>query len=73
MLTGYALGDCKALMFTQISPRAADLRETLCSLNFASRVQGVKNGPARKHTNHTEFYKYKQMVDTHVIYVSFKQ
>lgn len=32
-------GDCKALMFLQISPNPADVGETLCSLNFASRVR----------------------------------
>ncbi|WCJ43156.1 Kinesin-like protein KIN-14S [Euphorbia peplus] len=56
-------GDCKALMFVQISPSDADLGETLCSLNFASRVRGIENGPARKHTDHTEVFKYKQMAE----------
>ncbi|PWA81098.1 hypothetical protein CTI12_AA189790 [Artemisia annua] len=32
-------GDCKTLIFVQISPSSADLRETVCSLNFASRVR----------------------------------
>ncbi|KAJ0561216.1 putative minus-end-directed kinesin ATPase [Helianthus annuus] len=44
-------GDCKTLMFVQISPSSADLGETICSLNFASRVRGVEHGPARKQTD----------------------
>lgn len=49
-------------MFVQISPSAADLGETLCSLNFASRVRGVEHGPARKQADATELLKYKQLV-----------
>ncbi|KAG5044300.1 hypothetical protein JHK87_008215 [Glycine soja] len=56
-------GDCKTLMFVQISPSAADLTETLCSLNFAARVRGIESGPARKQTDLTELNKYKQMVE----------
>ncbi|KAG4913930.1 hypothetical protein AAZX31_19G221100 [Glycine max] len=56
-------GDCKTLMFVQISPGAADLTETLCSLNFATRVRGIESGPARKQTDLTELNKYKQMVE----------
>ncbi|VFQ69089.1 unnamed protein product [Cuscuta campestris] len=56
-------GDCKTLMFVQISPCAADLGETLCSLNFASRVRGVEHGPARRQTDFTELNKYKQMAE----------
>ncbi|KAL2345692.1 hypothetical protein Fmac_006977 [Flemingia macrophylla] len=56
-------GDCKTLMFVQISPSARDSTETLCSLNFATRVRGIESGPARKQTDHTELYKYKQMVE----------
>lgn len=55
-------GDCKTVMFVQISPSAADLGETLCSLNFASRVRGIESGPARKQADHSELFKYKQMV-----------
>lgn len=61
-LTSNAGGDCKTLMFVQVSPNAADLGETLCSLNFASRVRGVEHGPARKQADLTELHKYKQMV-----------
>lgn len=49
-------------MFVQISPSAADVGETLCSLNFASRARGVENGPARKQGDVAELFKYKQMV-----------
>lgn len=49
-------------MFVQVSPSAADLGETLCSLNFASRVRGIENGPARKQADISELFKYKQMV-----------
>ncbi|KAI7741670.1 hypothetical protein M8C21_005368 [Ambrosia artemisiifolia] len=55
-------GDCKTLMFVQISPSSADLGETICSLNFASRVRGIEHGPARKQTDITELFKYKQLV-----------
>ncbi|XP_058077674.1 kinesin-like protein KIN-14S isoform X2 [Magnolia sinica] len=56
-------GDCKTLMFVQISPSATDLGETLCSLNFASRVRGIEHGPARKQSDPMEFFKYKQMAE----------
>ncbi len=49
-------------MFVHISPSAADLGETLCSLNFASRVRGIESGPARKQVDVNELFKYKQMV-----------
>ncbi|KAK4427663.1 Kinesin-like protein KIN-14S [Sesamum alatum] len=63
MLQSSLGGDCKTLMFVQISPNAADLGETLCSLNFASRVRGVEHGPARRQTDHTELLKYKQLAE----------
>ncbi|XP_062084738.1 kinesin-like protein KIN-14S [Humulus lupulus] len=56
-------GDCKTLMFVQISPSSSDLGETVCSLNFASRVRGIESGPARKHADVTELLKYKQMAE----------
>ncbi|KAI3975784.1 hypothetical protein MKX01_023210, partial [Papaver californicum] len=56
-------GDCKTLMFVQISPSSADSGETLCSLNFASRVRGIEHGPARKQSDPTELFKYKQMAE----------
>ncbi|KAG9144365.1 hypothetical protein Leryth_025071 [Lithospermum erythrorhizon] len=56
-------GDCKTLMFVQVSPSSADLGETLCSLNFAIRVRGVEHGPARKQTDVSELLKYKQLAE----------
>lgn len=56
-------GDSKTLMFVQISPNENDISETLCSLNFASRVRGIELGPARKQFDSTELVKYKQMVE----------
>lgn len=55
-------GDSKTLMFIQISPNESDLSETLCSLNFASRVRGIELGPAKKQLDTTELLKYKQTV-----------
>ncbi|TYJ12262.1 hypothetical protein E1A91_A11G337600v1 [Gossypium mustelinum] len=63
MLQSSLGGDCKTVMFVQISPSSADLGETLCSLNFASRVRGIESGPARKQVDLTELYKYKQMAE----------
>ncbi|CAL5414374.1 unnamed protein product [Camellia sinensis] len=60
---GSLAGDCKTLMYVQISPSAADLGETLCSLNFASRVRGMEHGPARKQADLTELVKYKQLAE----------
>ncbi|GKV20670.1 hypothetical protein SLEP1_g30758 [Rubroshorea leprosula] len=63
MLQSSLGGDCKTLMFVQISPSTADLGETLCSLNFASRVRGIESGPARKQADPIEILKYKQMAE----------
>ncbi|KAL0005919.1 hypothetical protein SO802_013480 [Lithocarpus litseifolius] len=63
MLQSSLGGDCKTLMFVQISPNSADLGETLCSLNFASRVRGIESGPARKQADLSELFKYKQMAE----------
>ncbi|KAJ6413976.1 hypothetical protein OIU84_006727 [Salix udensis] len=63
MLQSSLGGDCKTLMFVQISPSATDLGETLCSLNFGSRVRGIESGPARKQADLSELFKYKQMVE----------
>ncbi|WRX23731.1 Kinesin motor domain - like 10 [Theobroma cacao] len=63
MLQSSLGGDCKTLMFVQISPSDADLGETICSLNFASRVRGIEGGPARKQVDLSELYKYKQMAE----------
>ncbi|WJX85421.1 Kinesin-like protein KIN-14S, variant 2 [Trifolium repens] len=56
-------GDCKTLMFVQISPSSVDLTETLCSLNFATRVRGIESGPARKQVDLAELMKYKQLAE----------
>ncbi|XAR49116.1 Minus-end-directed kinesin ATPase [Bertholletia excelsa] len=63
MLQSSLGGDCKTLMFVQISPSTADLGETLCSLNFASRVRGVEHGAARKQADLSELFKYKQLAE----------
>lgn len=49
-------------MFVQISPNENDLSETICSLNFASRVRGIELGPAKRQLDPTELLKYKQLV-----------
>ncbi|XP_078446979.1 kinesin-like protein KIN-14S [Wolffia australiana] len=56
-------GDCKTLMIVQISPSSADVGETLCSLNFATRVRGIEQGPARKQVDPAESFKLKQMAE----------
>ncbi|XP_059652445.1 kinesin-like protein KIN-14S [Cornus florida] len=63
MLQSSLGGDCKTLMFVQISPSASDLGETLCSLNFASRVRGIEHGAARKQADLTELFKYRQLAE----------
>lgn len=55
-------GDSKTLMFVQISPNENDLGETLCSLNFGSRVRGIELGPAQRLLDTAELLRYKQMV-----------
>ncbi|PON67278.1 Kinesin-like protein [Parasponia andersonii] len=56
-------GDSKTLMFVQISPNESDLGETLCSLNFASRVRGVELGPAKRQLDNSEYLRYKQLAE----------
>ncbi|XP_004295697.1 PREDICTED: kinesin-like calmodulin-binding protein homolog [Fragaria vesca subsp. vesca] len=56
-------GDSKTLMFLQISPNENDLSETLCSLNFASRVRGIELGPAKRQMDTSEVLRYKQMFE----------
>jgi kinesin family member C2/C3 len=55
-------GDSKTLMFVQISPNENDVGETLCSLNFASRVRGIELGQAKKQDDIGELSRYKLMV-----------
>ncbi|KAK6936731.1 LOW QUALITY PROTEIN: Kinesin motor domain, partial [Dillenia turbinata] len=63
MLQSSLGGDCKTLMFVQISPCVGDLGETLCFLNFASRVRGIEHGPTRKQADYSKLLKYKQMAE----------
>lgn len=42
-------GDGKAVMFVNVSPTDASTNETLCSLRFASQVNQVELGRAKKH------------------------
>jgi hypothetical protein len=49
-------------MFVQVSPSSSDLGETTCSLNFATRVRGIEQGPARKQADPAESFKLKQIV-----------
>ncbi|CAB4277106.1 unnamed protein product [Prunus armeniaca] len=56
-------GDSKTLMFVQINPNENDLSETLCSLNFASRVRGIELGPAKRQLDTFELLRYKQMFE----------
>jgi hypothetical protein len=62
MCVSTAGGDSKTLMFVQISPNENDVGETLCSLNFASRVRGIELGQARKQVDVGELSRYKHMV-----------
>ncbi|KAH7513257.1 hypothetical protein FEM48_Zijuj12G0178100 [Ziziphus jujuba var. spinosa] len=56
-------GDSKTLMFVQISPNESDLSETLCSLNFASRVKGIEMGPAKRQFDTSELLRHKQLAE----------
>ncbi|KAL5060339.1 hypothetical protein RYX36_031943 [Vicia faba] len=56
-------GDCKTLMFVQVSPSSVDLGETLCSLNFTTRVRGIESGPVYKQVDADDLFKFKQMAE----------
>eukprot|EP01137_Pigoraptor_chileana_P035311 Opistho-2@29127 len=43
-------GDSKTLMMVQVSPAEYNVNETMCTLNFASRVRSVELGAASKRT-----------------------
>jgi hypothetical protein len=42
-------GSAKVAMFVNVSPTADSAGESVCSLNFASRVRGVELGAAGQH------------------------
>ena len=46
-----AANDSKTLMFVNMSPALAQADESVCSLNFASRVRSVELGQATKHVS----------------------
>lgn len=62
------MGDCKTLLFVQISPSSVDLEETLSSLNFASKVWGIENRLSRKHVDGFDVPKAKKLVMFSVVY-----
>lgn len=41
-------GNCKTLMFVNVSPSVGSLQETLCSLRFATKVNACHIGTARR-------------------------
>lgn len=43
-------GNCKTLMFVNVSPARTNFQETLCSLRFATKVNSCQIGTARKNT-----------------------
>jgi kinesin family protein C2/C3 len=54
LLSDSLSGDSKTLMFVNLSPVAASADESVCSLNFASRVRNVELGKASKHVVRAE-------------------
>lgn len=52
-------GDSKTLMFVQVAPGSSNVAESLCSLNFASRVRSVKLQLASVHTENPETAQLK--------------
>ena len=46
-------GDSKTLMLVHCRPTADNLQETICTLNFATRVRAVELGPAKSKSKHT--------------------
>jgi kinesin family protein C1 len=41
-------GNCKTLMFVNVSPARGNFQETLCSLRFATKVNACQIGTARR-------------------------
>jgi kinesin family protein C2/C3 len=55
-------GNSKTLMFVQVSPSVNNANESAYSLLFASRVNNVELGPAKKHSESKEIAQYKNLV-----------
>ncbi len=51
-------------MFCQISPAEENFQESMCSLQFASRVNNVQLGEAKRSVESGELIRYKQMIST---------
>ena len=49
LLSDSLSSDSKTLMFVNLSPMASNADESICSLNFATRVRTVELGKATKH------------------------
>jgi kinesin family protein C2/C3 len=47
-------GDSKTLMFVNLSPVLINSDESICSLNFASRVRNVELGKAKSSVRKTD-------------------
>ncbi len=54
--------DNKTLMIVQVSPMLGSRSESVCSLNFASRVQKVELGKAKTHGDSEELIKTRALV-----------
>ena len=49
LLSDSLSSDSKTLMFVNLSPMASNADESICSMNFATRVRTVELGKATKH------------------------
>ena len=49
-------------MFVQVSPSVNNANESAYSLLFASRVNNVELGPAKKHSESKEIAQYKNTI-----------
>uniref|UniRef100_A0A915KZD1 Kinesin motor domain-containing protein n=1 Tax=Romanomermis culicivorax TaxID=13658 RepID=A0A915KZD1_ROMCU len=56
-------GDSKTIMVVQLAPNSSSICETLCSLNFASRVKGVELGQASIHKTTNHFFNTNNASD----------
>eukprot|EP00743_Colponemidia_sp_Colp-15_P005812 GILK01006247.1.p1 GENE.GILK01006247.1~~GILK01006247.1.p1 ORF type:complete len:904 (+),score=147.63 GILK01006247.1:46-2757(+) len=64
----YLLQDClgsnsRTLMFVQISPLHENVSETICSLNFATRVRSIELGACKKKEEAMETGKIRQLLE----------